>query len=236
MGVYVAWGLDVGAAHLDKLYGGLFAGMGRIGHALAFHNPARCECRTALHPPFGRTLEVDGPSNLYAQVSVGLHYWEIEHDMEKTYQYLSSLMTATPWIAEWYGRCAPYLMEAAYATGRREEAEDAGIWLEKWDRRQRQRMRQEGDFIHETTINALFGETIRLINTEGQLEIAKEAHARLKRLAPRHHLTLEIAWQIAKREGDAIAISNALENCVLTEGDSYSQNRWAAREIARYRR
>ena len=210
-----------------------------VGRVAAFFAVAACGLLTVRQTGFWKddvtlfshTLRVDGFGNLAAHHMIGLYYWEYKHDMEKVCQHMSHHLTALPWYAERYGHYAPFLIEAAYATGRRDLAEDACAWLGKWDWRQVRRARREGDFVLKTTISEIYGETIRLLNTDGQLENAKKEFAKAFARAPRHFLTREIAWQIAMKEGNADAIAKALDDCTHSTGDSYFRNRWAKNHI-----
>ena len=176
---------------------------------------------------FSRTVAVDGECNLVAKHILALHAWEFEHDMEKVYTHLSALFKSAPWIAEQYGSMVPLFIEAAYETGHVAEADDAFIWICKWDGRQIEQARREGNLLLETTMPYLFADAIRLAYKDGLLDEAEKKLAKIRELKPNNFMTLDIAHLIARRSGDAKRIAETRAACTNAVGEVYCLNRWA---------
>ena len=179
---------------------------------------------------FSRTVAVDGECNLVAKHILALHAWEFDHDMEKVYTHLSALFKSAPWIAEQYGSTVPFFIEAAYETGHVAEADDAFIWICKWDGRQIEQARREGNLLLQTTMPYLFAEAIRLAYKDGLLDEAEKKLAKIQELKPNNFMTLDIAHLIARRSGDAGRIAETREACTNVVGETYCLNRWASKK------
>lgn len=176
---------------------------------------------------FERTIAIDGDDNMSAHQMAASYYYEYPHDHEKVYQHLRNLPKAPLWQQDQTGRVAHFLVEAAYATGRSEEAREVLGWLRKWGARQV--LLQGGNPQQVETTTARYAEIIRLAYTDGQLDRARKELEKLAKIVPDDYALRNLRYIIAVRGGNAEEIASARQQAYSPTGDPYCANRWSLR-------
>ena len=172
------------------------------------------------------TLEVDREKNVDAQRALGVYYWDECHDMESCYRHLSQAMEGC-WcdqVRDMVGVSCHFLIEAAYATGRKESAEDWYFWMRKWD------WRQGGGA---PTPEFQMAEVLWNLHSNAQngLAEAERVLREMRENEPDSYLTRNAAYVIACRKGSAEERRMALEACPCPSGVQCS-NAWAKRLLS----
>lgn len=171
------------------------------------------------------TLEIDREENVDTQRVLGVYYWNEKHDMERSYAHLSKAMEHA-WcdsLRDMLGVSCHFLVEAAYATGRKAEAEDWYYWMGKWDRRQPGNGRSPEYLM----ADALWNLNSRPV---GGLEEAERILAELRQRDPDSYITRNVAYLVARGRGNPDGIREALERCPRPPGIQCS-NAWATKAL-----
>ena len=179
---------------------------------------------------FEHTLSVDGNGNLLAHKALLVHYWEFPHDMQKVYEHVLPALTAAEWQQDWISVLGYMGVEAAFETGRPEEARDICAWVYRMTGRQLKEVRKKDPSVT-TSTHYLIAEAVRLAYTDDCLELARE---KLGDLEGRYGMSDNIGvrnlrYVIARRGGNPAEIAAARANLYVKDGDSAAHNRWAKR-------
>ena len=168
---------------------------------------------------FKHTLEVDGENNVYAWGALGNYHWEFSHDCEKTYQcYKRAFASMTDEQKEGLGSVALQMVECAYETGRKAEADDWYCWMRKWDYRQSP---------NERTLVFQIAEALDALYNNRRKEAEDTCKDLLSRF-PNDSNVLNLSYRLAATSGDATRRDKA-KHRAYADSDKrlYMQNRWA---------
>ena len=164
------------------------------------------------------TLEVDGEMNPFVHRSLAISYWELRHDYEKVYRHLvSARQGARELQLDQLLASTHFLVEAAYETGRKQEAEEYYFWMRK------RNYQLHGEA---SSFELLVAEAIYEAN-RGRLVRADAILDDLRKSWPTHYGVLALAHYLATRKGDPDAIERARLDCLKATGDPFCRNRWA---------
>lgn len=175
---------------------------------------------------FEHTLAVDGDGNMVAHKVLLLDAWEYDHDFDRVFQHGYAALNASPWQSDMIMVMSYLGLEAAYETGRKEEAEDIFGATLKWSARKVAELKREMPNIT-VTDTELICDAVRLAYTEGQLDYAKKKVAELEKAYPNQFGVLNLRYILARRGGDPAEIAEAKKKAYAPKGEAFVHNRWA---------
>lgn len=176
---------------------------------------------------FEHTLKVDGDRNLIAHQIMIVHEYEFSHDFGKIFSHAHSMMSGSPWQMFMTAQTGPILLEAAYETGHREEAEKIYDWQLAWGKERVNILKAQYPFIEQTETMAVC-DAIRLAYTPGMLQMAKKRLSELQHDFPDNFLVKNLNYIIARIEGDPARMEIARKSAYAPQsGEPLLHNRWA---------
>lgn len=171
------------------------------------------------------TLEIDRDKNPDTHRGLGVHYWEVEHDMEKVYAHLKKAHDYC-WddqVREMMSQSTHLLIEACYATGREQEAEDYYYWFRKVD------FKRNGET---GSIELLMADALWTLHSKAsdRIEKAQKILEKIEENNPDIYIASNLAYLIAKESQDSDKIHEALVRCAKTKDcGSGCTCQWATR-------
>ncbi len=170
------------------------------------------------------TLEVDRDNNIDTHRALAVHYWQTDHDMEKVYHHMKKCWDYA-WsdeVRDGIGISVCLFVEACFDTGHREEGEKMYQWLKEWSWRR----------WNARTAEFLMAQAVFDLNQDTPLAVkyAEDTLKEIKSLEPDSYIAHEIAYRIALKKNDPVAIRAALEECAGEPSDTgCSCTVWASR-------
>ena len=175
------------------------------------------------------TLRVDSERNVMIHLALGVHYWSVEHDMEKVFRHLSAAQGAA-WCDLLKEQCCEHgamFVEAAYATSHDAEAEDAYFNLVKWNRR----YSEQGGMMLEYAFADVLYEMHTGKSREEKLRIAADYLKEMQRKFPDKYPTGNLAYLIEKWRGNETAAVSQLSKMAEAPASTKNLNGAWARKL-----
>lgn len=183
---------------------------------------------------FERTLQVDGQENYAAHYSLGIYYYDIEHDLDKTIEHFEKTERFNTDIFR--HTYVPYifaLIEKGQLKKAQKVASEFAVWIDQelWKKYEKL---SEDERYRMSMLDPRTTLVYAAINwADGKTELAKEQLQQLLKSNPKHTFVNYLAGSIAFQEGDKETALAFFKKSMNFSPPECIQHRFLAKRIAK---